>query len=127
MTPDKSRRGREVAVTQDNPLELVVQPIASMAGHLAVTVTGVLTETTVGLLTERVLPLVESGRHVVIDLSKVTALDEAATGVLGQLEHTAHRAGTCLHLAASAGSQLAETVRDNPMVRRILGVGASTD
>jgi anti-anti-sigma regulatory factor len=109
------------------PLDLVVAPIASMAGHLAVTVTGQLTEKTADLLKEGVLPLLQSGRRIVIELSSVTALDEAATVMLGELEHTAHRAGTCLHLAASAGSRLADTVRDNSLMRRLLAVGASND
>ncbi len=109
------------------PLDLIVQPIGSMAGHLAVTVSGVLTEKTVDLLKDGVLPLLQSGRQIVIDLSSVTALDEAATLMLGELEHTAHRAGTCLHLAASAGSRLADTVRDNSLMRRLLAVGTSND
>ncbi|MGB8385657.1 MAG: hypothetical protein WCG47_31195 [Dermatophilaceae bacterium] len=86
------------------PFDLVVQPISSMAGHVAVTGSGMLTEKTVDLLKDGVLPLLRSGRQIVIDLSSVTALDEAATLMLGELEHTTHRAGPCLHLAASASN-----------------------
>lgn len=104
-----------------------IDPVSTVAEHVHTKISSPLTASAADLLNETVLPLLRSGRQVVVDLSKVTAVDATAAHVLHELSRTARHLGTHLHLAAAAGSQLADTVRDNPVVRRLLGVGTASD